>query len=203
MNTHWALLKTTAIELDPHRSRFGAMIRARFTLVILVAASTRSSRKSCKKLMTKSTTRRLAVGSRSTAVQQASASLANAIQSLYISEGTSGSTNSRSQSLNNDAGTCGSSTPSSVYEPRSSRILSAATASESPGTRKIPSAFVPPRARTPSARNGSTMGTFCFGYVRSCKRKTASSGSPNVDGLNAASCKRPHSALDLHARNRW
>src|SRR5260221_13994342 len=55
------------------------------------------------------------------------------------------------------------STPSSVYELRSSHILRAATASESPGTRKMPSALVPPRTRTPSARNGSTIGTFCFG----------------------------------------
>src|SRR5712691_8117923 len=50
--------------------------------------------------MTNRTTRQLAVGSHSTAAQHASVSLANAMQSLYISEGTSRSTSSRSQSLN-------------------------------------------------------------------------------------------------------
>jgi len=78
----------------------------------------------------------LAVGSRSTAAQHTSASLANAMQSLYISEGRSGSTSSCSQCLNSEAGTCGLSTPSSVYEQRSSHILRPATASESPGNRK-------------------------------------------------------------------
>ena len=93
-----------------------------------------------------------------------------------------------SQSLNSDAGMCRSSTPSSVYDPRSRRILRAATASASPGTRKTPSDLVPQRARTPSARKGSTISAFCCGYVRSCRRNTASSSSPNVDGWNPASC---------------
>ncbi|KAH9036774.1 hypothetical protein EDB83DRAFT_2648650 [Lactarius deliciosus] len=102
-----------AIESDPHRSRFA--------LVILVAASTRSSKKSCMKLITNNTIRRLVVGSRATAAQHASASPANAMQSLYIAYGIRGSMGSRSQSLNNDAGTS-ESTLSSVYEPRSNRI---------------------------------------------------------------------------------
>jgi hypothetical protein len=100
-NTHWALLNTTVIGSDSHRSRFGAMTNARFALVILVATSTRPSRNSCKKLMTNSTMRRLA----------ASASFVNAIQSLYTSEDMSGSTSLCSQGLNTNASTCGTSTP--------------------------------------------------------------------------------------------
>jgi hypothetical protein len=100
-DTHSALLNATTIESDPHHSiRRSGLVRGDFALVIFVAASTRSSRNSYKKLTTNRTTRRLVVWNRSNAAPHASALFANVIQSLYISEGMtrSGSTNSRSQS---------------------------------------------------------------------------------------------------------
>ena len=83
-------------------------------LVIFVIACVLSSRNSCKKLITNSTTRRLMVGSRSTMRTHASGSFALVMHSLYISSGTSGSHSSRSQSFMSDASTCGSSMPSRV-----------------------------------------------------------------------------------------
>lgn len=62
--TYWALVKTTAIDSELHRNKFGAITSARLGAVILVIACTFSSRKSCKKLTTNRTTRRLMVGRR-------------------------------------------------------------------------------------------------------------------------------------------
>jgi len=72
--TYWALVNTTAIESELQRRRLGAITSARFAGVILVTVCVRSSRKSCKKLITNKTTRRLIVGSRVTMRTQASGS---------------------------------------------------------------------------------------------------------------------------------
>ena len=164
------------------------MTSARFALVIFVACCTRSSRNSCKKLIINSTTRRWIVGSRPTMATHWSGSSAHPIHSLYSSWGMRGSSNSRSQSFKRLAGTWGSSIPSRVYTPLSIRSRSSEMASASPGTRNMPSCFVPPRARMPSARNGRMTGILRSAYVRSWRRYMASRDSPNVEGLNAASC---------------
>lgn len=71
-----------------------------------------SSRMNCwKKLMTNKRTRRLYVGKLVTKLRLSSADFEQARASLYDWVGTTGSSSSRSHSLNNEAPTCGSSMP--------------------------------------------------------------------------------------------
>ena len=72
--TYCALVKTTAIDSELHRSKLGAITKAKFGAVILVANCTLSSRKSCRKLITKRITLRLIVGKRRMMDTEASAS---------------------------------------------------------------------------------------------------------------------------------
>ena len=63
-DTHWELVKTTDIESELQRKRFGAITRARLAGVIFVMLCVFSSKNIWRKLTTNSRTRRLIVGNR-------------------------------------------------------------------------------------------------------------------------------------------
>lgn len=115
--THLAFVNTTAILSESHLNRFGAITSARFALVIFVTPATLSGKNNCKKLMTKSKTRRLLAGSSLTSETTRSGSSAPDIHALYMLDGMRGSWSSRSQSLNSEAGTLQSSIPVLLLTP--------------------------------------------------------------------------------------
>ena len=120
------LVNTVASESLVVRSKFGAITNARSSArvlprrykniprllaVIFVTATTSSRRKSWMKLITKSNTLRLRIGSCLTNSILSSIDLETAKQVLYSLVGMMGDSSSRNHSLNSEAATCGSSIP--------------------------------------------------------------------------------------------